>query len=284
MAKRIALLLLITFFLFCLFFVGFYYFFATFAPAEQEIYLTTPNTKLLHIQQPNGLIHIEAADTQQLEITATKTVLPRLPVLATAGLRSFNFHAETNGERFEIKAKLPSYWLGDGKLDLQIVVPYNLEIQIISDTGNINVFDFHGPLNIDHRGNGVIVFKQLSGPIIISHNVGEIRGELAANNQTPIRVHMNSGRTRLDVRSPNPGPIEIIQNEGLLVLGFHPQINALVTYETVGQVITPFRQSGPPSPAGQRQSAALQLGSGGSAISIKGKKVDLTFESLSTDN
>ncbi len=277
--RKMAIILVIGFFIACGAGLVYFALFAKFPPVEMEENFTAPPQKTIVVDNPGGLTHFVGAERADIQVNAQRMVIPRLPFLAQGALNRFQVLAKAEADRYHITARTPSAWRGSSRLEVQIEAPPTAAIVVNTGSGNVNVYQWSAPVEIVNHGSGTIVLEHVSGPVSVTAEGGEIRANLVGD-RVPVKINVKSGQVLLNLFSTTPGPLDLNIENGIVVLKVRSDVNAQMNYRTNGTVTSPFPTGRAEPQPGNNHPYAVKLGAGGAVFNITAGQADLTIDVL----
>lgn len=277
MAKKTAIALSLLFVLACLVVVAYFYLFAEFPLGEGELAFSFADATGLTADTDGGLIHVQGEQRADVEVNATKIVIPRLPFFVPGLLDAVTVTAEQTGGAVAVLSRAPDDWRGKTKVDTLVNTPWNLPLELTSVNANVTVIGTRGPVAIRQRGESFVVIERVTGAVDVQAEGGMIRADLD-DFSGPIALAMKDGEIAVALHTVQPGPLVVLARDGRVSLTLRREVNADLTYRSNDRVFDQFDEqaSGPAKNDGRW--ITRQLGQGGAAISIDAGDAEVTIQ------
>jgi len=178
------------------------------AERTQELGAAAADVAALDVKTDVGDITLEAAETDEVHITAEITVKAKTDEQAERLLQAVRVTAEPSGDTLVIKARKPAdFGRNQLAVDFKIAAPARLRLRCVADVGNIRAEGFAGPVEA-RTDVGNVSCTGLRAAANLRTSVGDVRAAYVADAPAALDLTMTT-----DVGNVNfTGPTEISAN------------------------------------------------------------------------
>lgn len=165
---------------------------------------------------------------------------PGAEVTIRAGLTDPDVTSEVTAGRAELTSGCPNWWWDHCRVDWEIVVPADTELDINNSVGEITVTETSGPLNLSTNVGGITADGIASPTVRADGSVGDISLDFSAS---PDSVEVSASTGDVSVTVPDDGTAYRVQTDASLgevhsSLGSDPAGTQLIDVRTsVGDII-----------------------------------------------
>ena len=165
---------------------------------ERELSLDADGISEFKVDAGAGALIVTGESVE--EITVRATIKSRdaddVDELKDMAAKYLDLSLEKNGRRAQLNALTENKWFGnnDMSVDLEVVIPRDMNVDIHDGSGSMEVTDIDGDLDIDD-GSGSMFVKDISGEVRIDDGSGEMD---IINIGADLKVDDGSGSLKIE--------------------------------------------------------------------------------------
>jgi DUF4097 and DUF4098 domain-containing protein YvlB len=168
------------------------------AQSEETVRIAAPRSGLLRVDNSNGRTRVLAEDRSDVEVHLQKVARAESESAAQGLADSMRLAAAETEAGLDVEIEMPRRWNRRGHVNIELRVPRNLRVEVMSSNGKVGVEGLRAALRV-RSSNGAVGVQDVEGDI-----------EVQSSNA---RICCTACKGRLVARSSN-GKIEVADHRG----------------------------------------------------------------------
>lgn len=229
------------------------------ADGEQVLHLDVPANKVVHVHNGNGRTSIVGEDRNDIEVVATKQARAECPHAASDLIGNMRIVADEDDGVLEIGIEIPRKWNRHGRVALAIRMPNDLQVEVSSSNGKVNVCGMRADVHA-RSGNGSVSIRDVVGDLVVSaanakvcckHTCGNLSAR-SSNGSVQVQDHSgavdamtSNGSIRASVSQVHGNGVTLATSNGRIVLDLPDAVDAEIDARVDNGIIRNDRADDP---------------------------------------
>jgi hypothetical protein len=252
------------------------------AEGVEELHFKAPGHRVVRLHNPNGRTRVVGEERSDIEVVISKTARAESTEAANRLLGEIQLTSRDIEDRLELDVEVPRRWNRRGCANLEIRIPREMQIEIASINGRIDVAGVRARVRA-RSSNGSACIRDIVGNVDVitsnamvccSGNCGSLTAR-SSNGKIEIEEHRGSvdastsnGLIRASLEVLGKRGVQLATSNGRIVLELPEEVDADVDIRIDNGVIRSDRTLAPP----KRESTGRlsgRLGSGGAQVKLR---------------